>query len=238
MSIVLGSSFQPGGKPIPSLVYGGPTAEIASYLEIKPDTTIAGTGTCPSTAAASSTGGARSINGFRLYMVSTQGNTQALTPINTGTGDGLTLPFPVASTLNDGGVLGDLRVELWTPLSLNFCGRGFSGTIPGASQVQLLLQLEGIQSSRIPYCVELRRNATMFANSCSTGMSGFSSEGGNRTATINLDGPNSSTQIRPEDVMEVSIDFSMGTNSRTPILHYGGASGPTVSLVEINASDS
>ena len=167
-----------------------------------------------------------------------QGNKQALAPINTGTGDGLALDFPVASTLNNGGVLADLRVELWTPLSLNFCGKRFSGTIPGASQVQLHLQLEGVISSSIPNCVELRRNAIMFANSCSTGMSGFSSEGGIRAARFILDGPNSSTQIAPEDVMEVSINFSTGTNPRTPTLHYGGTAGPTTSLVEITSGGS
>ena len=238
LAIVFGTSASPGGKSVPSLVYGGRTVLTSSYLEITPDTTIAGKGTCPSTPAASLSGGG-SRGSFRLYMVPTQGNTQALAPANTGTGEGLTLAFPVASTLNNGGVLADLRVELWTPLALNFCGRGFSGTIPGSSRVQLQLQLGGIQSRSIPYCVGVRRNAVMFANSCSTGMSALSSGGETfRTGIVNLEGPSSSTQITREDVIEVSIDFSTGTNSRTPILHYGGAIDQTTSLIEITSNDS
>ena len=239
LAIVLGSSSRLGGKPVPSLVYGGRTALIRSYLEITPDPTIAGKGTCPSTATASLTGGGLGSRGaFRLYMVSAADNTQTLAPINTGTGAGFALEFPVASTLDSGAVLGDLRANLWTPLSLIFCGRGFSGTLPSPSQVQLNLQLEGIQSARVPYCVELRRNGAMLANSCSTSMSGLSGDGRIRTGTINVAGPSSSTQITPDDVIEVSINFSTGANSRTPILHYGGAIGPTTSLVEITPDGS
>ena len=79
----------------------------------------------------------------------------------------------------------------------------------------------------------------MFANSCSTGMSALSSGGETfRTGIVNLEGPSSSTQITREDVIEVSIDFSTGTNSRTPILHYGGAIDQTTSLIEITSNDS
>ena len=240
IAIVLGSSFRPGAKPVPSLVYGGRTDLTRSYLDITPDPTIGGKGTCPSTSAASLTGGVGSTSQgiFRLYMVSTAGNTQALAPLNTGQGQGFRLEFPEASTGDSFGAFDDLRQKLWTPLSIIFCGRGFSGTLPAQSQVQLRLQLEGIQSSRVPYCVELRRDGAMLSNSCSTSMSGLSGDGQIRTGTINLDGPGLSTQITPADVLEVSINFSTGTNSRTPILRYGGATAQTTSLIEITSGDS
>ena len=240
IAIVLGNSSRSGSKPVPSLVYGGRTALTTSYLEITADPTIAGKGTCSSTTAASlaDSGALRSGGAFRLYMVSTSGNPQALAPINSGTGEGFALEFPVASTRGPGAVLGELRAKLWTPSSLIFCGSGFSDTLPGPSQVQLQLQLGRIESSRIPYCVELRRNGAMLANSCSTGISGLTGDGRVRTGTINLEGPSSSIQITPDDVFEVSIDFSTGTNSQTPILHYGVAVGRTTSLIEITSGDS
>ena len=237
ISIVLGSSLRSGGKLVPRLVYGGQTDTTSSYLELTPDPTIAGKGNCPSTASTSlaESGDLRSRGAFGLYMVSTAGNSQALNSTNTGSGDGFSLEFPVNSSLSSHAVLGDLRANLWTPSSLIFCGRGFSATLPGPSQIQIHLQLEGIESFRIAYCVELRRNGAMVANSCSTEMSGLSGDVRIRTGTINLEGPSSSTQITRDDVIELSMTFTAGPNSRTPILHYGGDTGQTTSLIEITS---
>ena len=235
ISMIFGSSLGPGGKPVPRLVYGGRSPLTTSILKIVPDLSIAGKGTCQFTnAGAAATAPSKDL---RMFLIPSGGTIHFLSTVNKGGGDGIRLDFPVASTLEQVPALGDLRPKLWTPSSVIFCGSGFSASLPGKSDVRVNLRLQGNPSTNVPYCVELRKNGQMLANSCSTRLGILSGEGPVRDATLNLSTHSTRTDIGPKDVIELSISISTGGGARTPTLYFGGSTALSTGFVEIIPGD-